>query len=268
MKLVFAPLFSGSSGNATFVSAGSTCVLVDAGVSCSRITNEMKKLGASPEMLSGILITHEHSDHVQGAGILTRKYHIPIYATAGTWDAMRPKLGAIESEDVRVIEAGHAFSIGDLDIMPFTIPHDAAEPCGYLISCRGIKTCVATDMGHVTRECLSVMTEADLVLLESNYDPDMLQAGRYPFELKKRIMGRKGHLSNEDAADTVIRLAQSGVHTVVLGHLSKENNFPELAWETTAEMLRNAGKVPGKDIGLALAGRDGLTGAYTLEIDE
>lgn len=264
MKLIFAPLFSGSSGNSTYISAGGTSVLVDAGVSCLKITNEMKKFGAAPDGLQGLLITHEHSDHVHGAGILARKFGIPIYATEGTWEAAKGKLGEIAPQNMRIIEAGHPFTIGELDIYPFTIPHDAADPVGYAVSHHGIKVCIATDMGHMSKACFEAVHGSDLLLLESNYDVDMLEAGRYPFDLKKRILGRKGHLSNDDAADAVVRLYADGVKNIILGHLSKENNFPDLAWETTAEMLRSAGIAPGSDMSLALAGRDGLSGVFEL----
>ena len=147
MELLLSPLFSGSSGNAVYVGAGRTGILVDAGVSCARVVSEMKATGIDPAALSAILITHEHSDHVAGAGILSRKFDLPIYATEGTWSAMAEKLGAVSAKNIRVIESGQDFYIGDLDISPCPLPHDAADPCGYAFTCGRLRAAIATDIG-------------------------------------------------------------------------------------------------------------------------
>ncbi len=264
MQMRFSPLFSGSNGNAIYVEMGDARVLIDAGVSGTRVVNALKTQGVTPEMLDGILITHEHSDHVQGAGILSRKYDIPLYATRGTWAAMADKLGRVSPSNVREVRALEDFYIGRLSVMPFRLPHDAAEPVGYCMSTFGRRVAVATDIGHLKGEWLEAVTKCDLVLLESNHDVGMLKAGRYPYELKRRILGSHGHLSNEDAARAAVKLAESGVGHIVLGHLSGENNFPELALRTVHDALEAEGIRPGVDIGLDVARRNEPNGVYTL----
>lgn len=264
MELLFSPLFSGSSGNCVFIACGENRILVDAGVSCARITKEMKAIGARPEELSGILITHEHADHVAGAGILSRRYNIPLYATEGTWRGMAEKIGDIDPGNMRLIDSKQDFYIGCMDIVPFDTPHDANQPCGYSIFAGGCKISVATDLGCVKESWMRAVDDSDMLLLESNYDADMLKAGPYPFALKTRIMGKKGHLSNDDAGAAAVQLTRRGVRHIVLGHMSKENNFPELAWETTALAMREAGIAPGADVGLTLAYRDRMSGLFSV----
>lgn len=264
MELLLSPLFSGSSGNAVYVGAGRTGILVDAGVSCARVVAEMKASGIDPAALSGILITHEHSDHVAGAGILSRKFDLPIYATEGTWNAMAEKLGAVSAKNIRVIESGQDFYIGDLDISPFPLPHDAADPCGYAFTCGRLRAAIATDIGCLREGWLKAVSGCELVLLESNYDPGMLKAGRYPYALKTRILGTKGHLSNEDAGRAACRLVESGVRSLILGHLSRENNFPELALETVRLALTDAGVKVGTDAELTVASRDHASGMFAV----
>jgi phosphoribosyl 1,2-cyclic phosphodiesterase len=262
MELRFCPLFSGSSGNALYLGCGDTRLLVDAGMSGAKITAEMERVGLSPADLSGILITHEHSDHIAGAGILSRRYNLPIYANEGTWNAMREKLGNINENNIRLFETGSDFHIGSLDITPFAIPHDAAEPVGYSFFAGRNKLSIATDLGAVKESWMRHIEESDLVLLESNHDVDMLKAGRYPYELKRRILSTKGHLCNDDAGNCALELVKRGARHIVLGHLSKENNFPELARQCTESVLRSGGVIPGEDVRLDVASRDGVTGIY------
>lgn len=264
MELLLSPLFSGSGGNAVYVGAGQTGILVDAGVSCARVVSEMKTLGLDPSALDAILITHEHSDHVAGAGILSRRFDLPIYATEGTWSAMAEKLGAVSAKNMRVIEAGQDFYIGDLDISPFSLPHDAADPCGYAFACGHLRAAVATDIGCPREGWLKAVSGCELVLLEANYDPGMLKAGRYPYALKTRILGTRGHLSNEDAGRAACRLAGNGTRSLILGHLSKENNFPELALETVRLALTEAGVRVGTDVELTVASRDHASGLFAV----
>jgi phosphoribosyl 1,2-cyclic phosphodiesterase len=260
----FAPLFSGSSGNAIAVSGGPTHLLIDAGVSGARVEQELARAGIDVRALAGILVTHEHADHISGVGVLSRRYGLPIFATEGTWCAMREKLGQIAAKDVRVIEPGVDFFINDMNVMPFEIPHDAAQPVGYALSDGGFKVCVATDIGCVKDKWMAQAEASDLLLLEANHDVEMLKAGRYPYELKRRILGKKGHLSNDDAARAVAELYRRGVRRIVLGHLSAENNFPELARATVEARLREEGIVPGEDILIDVAGRAALSGVYRL----
>ena len=265
MQYRFSPLFSGSNGNAILVEMDDARILIDAGVSGSRIVHALETLGVTPGMIDGILITHEHSDHVQGACILSRKYDIPLYATRGTWAAMAGRMGKLSPSNIRDLRAFQDFYIGRASVMPFTIPHDAAEPVGYCVACGGRRVAVATDIGHVKGDWLEAVSGCDLVLLESNHDVNMLKAGRYPYELKRRILGNFGHLSNETAAGVAVKLAKSGVGHIVLGHLSGENNIPVLALRTVHDALMAEGFQPGVDIGLDVAKRNEPNGVYTLE---
>lgn len=261
MAFIFAPLFSGSSGNALYVERNDTCVLVDAGLPGKRIFEEMAKAGADISRLGAIFVTHEHLDHIAGVGVLMRKYHVPVYATQPTWEAMEGKIGRIHGDLVRYVNPGEEMQIGSLCVKPFAIPHDAAGPVGYVFEGGGRKLAIATDVGCMQDEWMDAVCGADMLLLESNHDVDMLRAGRYPYELKMRILGKKGHLSNDDAGIAAVKLCRGGVKQILLGHLSGENNFPELAWESVAMHLREA----GVNIPLGVASRSGLSGCYDLD---
>ena len=260
----FVPLFSGSSGNSTYISSGDTRILVDAGVSGAKIKAELAKAGGDAAALTGILITHDHTDHIAGAGVLSRKFDLPIFATEGTWRIMEQKIGAIALKNVRIIEPGQDFYLGEANVLPFSTPHDAAGPVGYTIQMGGAQVSIATDMGYMTKSTYAAIKDSDLVLLESNYDEDMLKAGPYPYELKKRILSRKGHLSNDDAAKTCWKLIEAGVKNIILGHLSKDNNFPELAFQTTAQLLKQQGVDVENDVRLCVAQRDAMTDIFRI----
>lgn len=264
MELRFSPLFSGSSGNAIYVGCGDTHLLVDAGLSGTRITNELSKIGLHPGDLAAILVTHEHTDHTQGVGILSRKYNLPIYATAGTWEGMNGKIGAVEASNRCLLEPEQDFYMGGMNIMPFATPHDANQSVGFCFECDGARFAIATDLGCIKKGWFNHVKGADAVLLESNYDPDMLQAGNYPYELKRRILSNRGHLCNDDAGACALELVKAGARHIVLGHLSKENNFPELARCCTENVLRSAGVIPGEDMRLDVASRDGVTGIFAV----
>lgn len=265
MGLCFAPLFSGSAGNCVYVGCGDTRILVDAGKSGLVIATEMEKLGIAPGRLSAIIVTHEHSDHISGVGVLARKYQLPVYATGGSWEGMEGKIGKIPAAQRCVIEPGRDFYLGNLDILPFATPHDANEPVGLCFEHGGARFAIATDIGCPRKGWLNAVRGADAVLLESNYDPDMLKAGKYPYELKRRILSAHGHLSNDDAAAIAPELVSAGTRQIVLGHLSRENNFPELARRCSEDGLRAAGIIPGEDVRLDIASRDGLTGMFEIE---
>ena len=267
MELLCSPLFSGSSGNAVYVGADGEGILVDAGVSCAKIVKELDIIGVKPESLKAILVTHEHVDHTSSAGILSRKYDLPIYATEGTWGGMHDKIGAVQEKNIRIIEAGQDFFLGKLNICPFSIPHDASDPCGYAFLAGGVKAAIATDIGCIRDGWMNAVEGSDILLLESNYDEDMLKAGKYPYVLKKRILGRTGHLSNDDAGKACVALTKKNVKNIILGHLSKENNFPELALETVRLALSEAGAQIGKDVHLSVARRDGFSGLFSIKED-
>ena len=265
MELRFSPLFSGSSGNAIYVGCGDTHLLVDAGLSGTRITNELARIGVHPSMLTAILTTHEHEDHVRGVGILSRKYNLPVYATEGTWEGMADKVGTVEARNRCILTPEQDFYIGEMNVTPFSTPHDAADSVGYAFELSGARFALATDVGCVREGWFRHVAGAGAVLLESNYDPDMLQAGPYPYELKKRILSRRGHLSNDDAGAAAARLIGAGARQIVLGHLSKENNFPELALRCTELALQAEGIEPGVDADVRVALRDATTGLFSVQ---
>ncbi len=263
-ELRFAPLFSGSSGNAIYVGCDGGQVLIDAGVSGSKVAKALESIGVAPGTLDGILITHEHLDHIQGVGVLSRKYDLPIFATMDTWAAMERKLGAIAEKNRRFIDPGVGFFIGPMEIMPFSTPHDAVDSVGYAFELDRARFALATDLGCCKDSWLKYVLGADAVLLESNYDPDMLKAGPYPYDLKKRILSRKGHLSNDEAGETAAKLVKAGARQIVLGHLSKENNFPELAMKTVEIALMAEGIEAGEDVDLRVAQREAVTGVFSV----
>ena len=293
-------LASGSRGNATVISAGSTSVLVDAGLSCREILKRMGAAGEDPAALNAILITHEHLDHVAGLSVLARKLKIPVFFTEAThrawvrmltpqrrmsyaawlekmqaeraaieagvepetveaateeadrgregdepvgWDELATRRAQRECAEVKTkasatslpalefFEAGRSFRIGCLEIVPFTIPHDAADPCGFVFHAptESIRMAVATDLGYVPPNVKQALKNVDVLLLESNHDLEMLKDGPYPWSVKQRVLSRVGHLSNDAAAEFLMRDYDGGAHTIVLGHLSEQNNLPELA---------------------------------------
>jgi phosphoribosyl 1,2-cyclic phosphodiesterase len=303
-------LASGSKGNATIIAAGSTRILVDAGLSCKELMRRMAQTGEDPETLNAILITHEHIDHVAGLSVLARRFKIPVFFTEQThrawvrmltprttmsyakWlDLMQREKEARaadtaaahapahtfaaaantlndnpgnvddpvaliddpldadpqpEAEEtatpkakadpaflpaLEYFRAGHAFCIGDIDVNPFTIPHDAADPCGFVFHARAesIRMAIATDLGYIPPNVKMALRHVDVLLLESNHDLEMLKDGPYPWSVKQRVLSRVGHLSNTAAAEFLLRDYDGGAHTIVLGHLSEQNNLPELA---------------------------------------
>jgi phosphoribosyl 1,2-cyclic phosphodiesterase len=238
--LNFCSLYSGSSGNSLFVSSKGTRILVDSGPSCKKICEGLASINSSIEKIDAILITHEHSDHINSLGIVSSKYNIPVYANLETWNAMGKQREKIDESNINLFEVDKDFDIGDLTIHPFSIPHDAANPCGFSIHNGKKKLSIATDLGHITDDILKELEDSSFVLLESNYDPDILKISRYPMMLKRRIDGPNGHLSNISAGKTVGYLMKKNLNQVMLGHLSKENNFPELAYQTVAEELMNS----------------------------
>ena len=251
-------LRSSSKGNATIVYTESTKILVDCGISGKVLCDAMCQAGLDPTQIDAMVITHEHSDHTKGVGVVARKYNIPIFATYGTWSAMQTSVGEIPDGCRRVIDSDTPFKIGDITINAFVIPHDAAEPVGYRFECEGYKTAVATDIGIMSEELFESIKGCHTVLLESNYDLFMLEAGTYPYELKCRIKGDKGHLCNDDAALTARDLAKNGTKKIILGHISPENNYPDLAFETTKLCLASNGIMLGRDAWLYVAKKDDI----------
>lgn len=255
----FCNLYSGSSGNSTYIEYNDTRILVDAGVSCQKIIKALNELNVTLDMIDGILITHEHSDHTKGLTTISKKFNTPIYATIKTWAQMSP-LKLPEYNHV-IFNANESFTIGYLSIFPFSIPHDAIDPCAFNILAGSKKITVATDIGHITNEIYNKFIGSDILLLESNYDPNTLTYGHYPYFLKKRISSDVGHLSNESASKVIKKLYdETGINNIILGHLSKENNFPELAYQT---VVNEFGNIPEK-LNISVASRDKIDDVLVL----
>jgi phosphoribosyl 1,2-cyclic phosphodiesterase len=234
---------SGSSGNCIYVGSHITNLLVDAGISAKRIENGLNGIDILPDTIQGILITHEHSDHIQGLGILARKYHMPIYATYATILAIRQikSLGDIPEELFKPIRPNEAFIINDIEIEPFSTSHDASDPVCYTMQSGGQKIGIATDLGKYDDYIISKLESSELLLIEANHDVNMLMVGKYPYKLKQRILGDRGHLSNEASANLITKLIHPGLQHILLAHLSKDNNYEELAYETVCCELLSRG---------------------------
>jgi phosphoribosyl 1,2-cyclic phosphodiesterase len=227
-------LASGSRGNCAIVASTQTRILVDAGISCRETFKRMKSLGEDPHSLSAILITHEHSDHVYGLATLAKKLCIPVFMTGATHSAWaralrnekgeRPQLEKLER-----FESGHRFQIGDIEVKPFTIPHDAVDPVGFTFRVEGSKISMATDLGYVPVNVRDHLRGSDVLVMESNHDVEMLRGGSYPWSVKQRVASNVGHLSNEKLADFLTGDYDNNAAFVVLAHLSEQNNHPEIA---------------------------------------
>ncbi|MCB6413901.1 MBL fold metallo-hydrolase [Dorea acetigenes] len=258
---------SGSSGNCIYVGDERTHLLVDTGISKKRIDEGLHTLGVKADELSGILITHEHSDHIQGLGVFSRKYEIPIYATKGTIDGIKEykALGKMPEGLLHPVDIDHKFQLGDMEIQPFAISHDAKEPSGYRIEHGTKSVAVATDLGIYDEYTVEHLKNLDAVLLEANHDIHMLEVGPYPYPLKRRVMGEKGHLSNELSGRLLCDILHDNLKCVLLGHLSKENNYAELAYETVKlEVTIGNNPYKGEDIPLMVARRDSISDIITV----
>jgi len=260
----FIPLFSGSSGNALLVEAGTARVLIDAGLPAKTVEQALLCAGIPPQTLTALLITHEHSDHIKGVGPLARKYDLPVYANAPTWEAMEGKLGKLDPANMRTFVSGQDFFHNGVNILPFKTPHDSAESVGFAFTYKGLRICSATDIGHVDHALLDILEGSRLLFLESNHDVDMLKVGPYPYLLKRRILSDNGHLSNENAGKAIAKLYRRGVKNVILGHLSRENNYEELALTTVKSVLQME-DIPEDAMHITVAHRDRPTGIFTIE---
>ncbi len=244
----FCSLFSSSSGNSTFLSAGKTNILIDAGVSAKRLKEALTARDIDPVSIAGIFITHEHGDHISGVRVLASGFNIPVFATEGTLGYLEEN-GTINGKFPFEVIPYEGMEIGDMFIKPFHTPHDSRESCGYKISLpHSQSAAIATDIGKITPEIKEHLIGCDLVMLESNHDVGMLQNGPYPYVLKRRILSDVGHLSNVACGDMAAELVEKGTSRLYLGHLSDENNFPDLAFQTSlAAISEKLGAVPGRD---------------------
>jgi len=248
-------LYSGSTGNSFFVQTENTKLLIDAGVSCKKIETALNSLGISPKDIDAVLITHEHIDHTKSIGMLSKKYNIPIFANKETWNSIKSSNTAMAGKEINYFLNKNEFNIKDLKIIPFSTPHDAANPCGFNIFKDNKKISIATDLGHMSPEIINHLENSSLLMLEANYDSNVLKYSSYPYSLKKRIAGPNGHLENCITGKTIAHLTKTGLENALLIHLSKENNFPELAYQTVVEELEKQ-KISKNALNLNVAPRD------------
>lgn len=250
----FTTLYSGSSGNSAFVEENGRFLLVDIGKSCRTTLEALKRLDVSPRDLQGILVTHEHSDHVNGLRVFLKKYPVPVYASAATLDVLEER--EILPKGMGIAVDGRDEEVGGFVIQSFSTSHDAVDCCGYRIfTPSGKVLAIATDLGYISDEVIANLYCADVVALESNYDLNMLMSGRYPYYLKMRIASERGHLCNEECAQTIVRLMQEGCKKFSLCHISQENNTPELALATLQCALATQGVMPDAETRVVAARR-------------
>jgi phosphoribosyl 1,2-cyclic phosphodiesterase len=231
-------LASSSSGNVTYIETPQRHLLVDAGLSGKKIANLMKSINRDLNDVDDLLVTHEHSDHCRGVGVLARRYHLNVYANQPTWKAMAKKIGKVPADQCHIFEMGSTKTLGDLDVESFGVSHDAAAAQFYHLHYNGHSFVVLTDTGYVSNRVEGVIKDADGYLIECNHDPEMLQMGAYPWSLKRRILSDTGHLSNEDGAETMIDVLGNRTKKIYLGHLSQDNNIKELAHLTVASIMK------------------------------
>jgi phosphoribosyl 1,2-cyclic phosphodiesterase len=242
MGVCVSVLASGSRGNTAVVESSRARLLVDAGISCRETFKRLKLADLEPRSLSAILITHEHSDHVNGLAVLAKKLDIPVFMTGGTHQAwarsLRDDAGQLPKlPKLEIFSAGRQFQIADITVMPFTIPHDAADPVGFTFHAEGAKIAFATDLGYVPASVRDHLRRCDVLILESNHDVEMLRVGPYPWSVKQRVMSRVGHLSNDSLAQFFAEDYDGGASHIVLAHLSEQNNHPEVARRTAEQAL-------------------------------
>jgi phosphoribosyl 1,2-cyclic phosphodiesterase len=246
----FSILASGSSGNSIIVETDQTRVLIDAGLSGKQIEAQLKEVGVDPKSLDAILVTHEHSDHIKGVGVLARRYDLPVYTHDKTWKELDTLIGEIPEKQKCLFDEGEVHHFGDLEIESFAISHDAAFPMGFCFYHGEKKLSLATDLGYVSNRIKETVAGASVYIFESNHDVEMLRMGHYPWNIKRRILSDVGHLSNEDSASALSEIIQGNGERVYLSHLSKDNNMTELARLTVKNILEENGYVVEKDVKL------------------
>ncbi len=256
MSLRFCSLSSGSSGNCYLLQSPETVILIDAGISARRVFENFTQLGLEKSDLSALLISHEHGDHTRCISpILKGAAKARVYANAETWDS-----GLLGGDPDRreVFETGTPFLIQDVEVTPFAVSHDTAEAVGFSFRSGGRQVSIVTDTGCISEDVLAEITDADLLVLESNHDVDMLKICNRPYSIKQRTLGDHGHLSNDAAGETLVKILERNEkdRRVLLAHLSRENNFPEMAYQTVKNILESANYYIGEGLKLEVAGRD------------
>jgi len=246
-------LHSGSGGNCIYISNANTRILVDCGVSGSRAAEGLMGIDVEPRTIDSILITHEHIDHISGVGVMHRRYRIGICSNEPTWEYSKKVIGRYDESLLKIFSG--KFCVGDVEVTPFPIPHDAAMPVGYSFYDGENRVSIATDIGHINEDIMENILNSDIVMLEANHDVEMLKSGPYPYYLKRRILGETGHLSNDGAGEACVRLVKGGAAKVILGHLSQQNNMPEIAYQTVCNSLTQNGISVNNDVLLSVANR-------------
>jgi len=263
MSIKFCSLSSGSSGNCQYIETENTRIIIDAGFSGKRIESLLKNIDVEPSSIDGILVTHEHIDHVHGVGVLSRRYDIPIYANDKTWEGMNPLIKAIKDKNTKIFDSDKMFAIDDIDILPISISHDSLAPVGYILYHNKVKLSIVTDIGWVNNNVKNLIKNSNLYFLESNHDEKMLREGPYPIYLKKRILSNKGHLSNNDAGELLGEVLSGSGEVVILAHLSKDNNTPQIAYDTVRRCIMEQGLNVDTDMRLELSFRDKSTPIFS-----
>ncbi|WP_047980154.1 MBL fold metallo-hydrolase [Ornithinibacillus contaminans] len=241
MTLRFSVLASGSTGNAFYIESEKEKLLVDAGLSGKQMDKLFQEVNVAPEELSGILVTHEHSDHIKGLGIVARKYNLPIYANEKTWKAMEGSIGKLSLDQKFIFNMEEVKTFGDIDVESFGVSHDAAEPMFYTFRNNGKKVALVTDLGYVSERIKKTIESADAYIFEANHDVGMLRMGHYPWSVKRRILGDSGHVSNEDCGLALTDVIDNNTKRIYLAHLSKDNNMKDLARMSVNQVLQERG---------------------------
>lgn len=247
----FCSLSSGSEGNSIFIGTDKGKLIVDCGIGIRKMESTLREIGENPGDVTGILVSHEHCDHTKSLNSFSRKYNIPVYLNYETMNAV-----GCDTEKCIIFKNNDEFEAAGFGIKAFSVPHDARDAVGFIIQYGGKKIVIATDMGHVKDDFMDFIGTSEILFLESNHDENMLKAGPYPYWLKKRILGDKGHLSNLECSKVIAQMAEKGTKRFILGHLSRKNNFPQLAFETTRYMLHEADIKIDTDVTLEVAGQD------------
>jgi phosphoribosyl 1,2-cyclic phosphodiesterase len=234
-------LASGSAGNAVYIGTEKTKILIDAGLSCRRLTAALQAVNTDASCLDALFISHEHTDHIRGAGVLSRRYKLPVYATAATWETAGRQLEEVPKDLRRVLPDCGSYSFRCLEIETFPVPHDATGPVGFVFRSARNAAALVTDLGHITTRIVERLQKLDCLVLEANYDEEMLLRGPYPWPLKRRILGSCGHLSNEAAGELLLKIISPQMKHVILAHLSEQNNRPRLAYKAVCSRLEQAG---------------------------